>query len=43
MTSAVAYGRSGLWVTLPTQIFDAYMLTVKGTDGTEFVGHPKDF
>ena len=23
--------------------FDAYMLTVKGTDGTEFVGHPKDF
>ena len=23
--------------------FDAYMLTVKGTDGTEFVGHPKKF
>lgn len=23
--------------------FDAYMVTVKGTDGTEFVGHPKDF
>ena len=23
--------------------FDAYILTVKGTDGTEFVGHPKDF
>jgi DNA polymerase I-like protein with 3'-5' exonuclease and polymerase domains len=23
--------------------FDAYLLTVKGTDGTEFVGHPKDF
>ena len=23
--------------------FDAYLLTVKGTDGTEFVGHPKEF
>ena len=23
--------------------FDAYLLTVKGTDGTEFVGHPKKF
>jgi len=23
--------------------FDAYMLTVKGTDGTEFIGHPKEF
>ena len=23
--------------------FDAYLLTVKGDDGTEFVGHPKEF
>ncbi len=23
--------------------FDAYMVSVVGTDGTSFVGHPKDF